>query len=60
MANAANRSRTCPDCGIKIAIYEAKVLAKSKTSYRALELIQIIKQKENKNTLHVDYKKFKT
>jgi predicted RNA-binding Zn-ribbon protein involved in translation (DUF1610 family) len=59
MANAANQSRTCPNCGVKISINRAKVLAKSKTSQRALELIQNIKQRENKDSYQVTYKKFK-
>jgi hypothetical protein len=60
MAHAANQSRTCPNCEVKISLNEAKVLAKCKTSQRALELIQNIKQKENKSSYMVTYKKFKT
>jgi len=59
MANTANKSRTCPYCRVKLSTYEAKILAKSETTHRALELIQFLKQKENKDSHQVTFKKFK-
>mgnify|MGYP003566024332 CR=1 FL=1 len=59
MANSANQSRTCPVCGEKFSIIGAKVLAKSKTTQRALKLIQIIKHDEKKDVNQSSYRKFK-
>jgi hypothetical protein len=59
MANTANQSRSCPNCGFKFSIIGTKALAKSKTSKKALKLIQILKQKEKKDTNQATFKKFK-
>jgi DNA-directed RNA polymerase subunit RPC12/RpoP len=59
MANTANQSRTCPYCGSKITIYGARVLAKSETTQEAVEIIQHLKQKKNKDPHPVTFKKFK-
>ena len=59
MASTANRTKTCPHCGSKIQIFNAKILAKAKSTQDALEIIQHLKQKENTDPHPVTFKKFR-
>ena len=59
MANTANQTKVCPHCRSKIQIYRAKILAKAEKTQEALQIIQHLKQKENKDPRLVTFKKFK-
>lgn len=59
MANTANKTKTCPHCGAKVPLYGAKILAKTEDVQEATEIIQHLKQGENKDPNTVTFKKFK-
>jgi predicted RNA-binding Zn-ribbon protein involved in translation (DUF1610 family) len=59
MASTANKTRSCPHCGVKVSIQGAKVLARSRTTQEAVEIIQHLKSQKNKDTHPVTFKKFK-
>ena len=59
MASTANKIRSCPHCGVKVPVHGAKVLARSITSLDAVEIIQQLKAKKNKDDHPVTFKKFK-
>ena len=59
MANTANKTRSCPHCSAKVPVHGAKVLARSRTSQDAVEIIQHLKSKKNKSEHPVTFKKFK-
>lgn len=58
MASTANRTRACPHCGVKIDISTAKVLARSRTTQEAVEIIQELKQRKS-NDSRGSFKKFR-
>jgi len=60
MANTANRTKTCPHCGAKVPLIGAKILARTEDVQEATTIIQHLKQRENKDTNTVTFKKFKT
>ncbi len=59
MANTANKTKSCPHCGVKIPVHEAKVLARSRTTQEAVEIIQHLKAQKNKSDHPIAFKKFK-
>ena len=59
MANTANQTKTCPHCGSKIPLHGARVLARTESTHEAVEIIQHLKQRENKDPHPVTFKKFK-
>ena len=59
MASTANKTRSCTHCGAKIQVHEAKVLARSKTTQEAVEIIQHLKAKSSKDPHSVTFKRFK-
>ena len=59
MASTANKTRSCPHCGVKVPIQGARVLARSQTTQEAVEIIQHLKSKKNKDEHPVTFKKFK-
>ena len=59
MANTANKTRSCPHCNAKVPVHGAKVLARSRTSQEAVEIIQQLKAANNKDPHPVTFKKFK-
>ncbi len=59
MASTANKTRSCPHCGVKIPLQSAKVLARSRTTQEAVEIIQHLKAKSNNDPHSVTFKRFK-
>ena len=59
MANTANKTRSCPHCGVKAQVRGAKVLARSRTTQDAVETIQHLKAQKSKDEHPVTFKKFK-
>lgn len=59
MANSANKTRSCPNCGVKVQVHGAKILARSRTSKDAVEIIQHLKSQKSKDEHPVTFKKFK-
>lgn len=59
MTSTANKTRSCPHCGVKVSVREAKVLGRSRTSQEAVDIIQHLKAKKNKDAHPVTFKKFK-
>jgi predicted RNA-binding Zn-ribbon protein involved in translation (DUF1610 family) len=59
MANTANKTRSCPHCGVKVPTQRAKVLARSRTTQEAIEIIQYLKSKKIRDEHPVSFKKFK-
>ena len=59
MANTANKTRSCSHCGVKVHVQGAKVLARSRTSQDAVEIIQHLKAQRGKGEHPVTFKKFK-
>jgi len=58
MASTANMTRSCPHCSLKVDVRGAKVLARSRTTQEAVELIQELKQQKSKDS-PVTFKKFR-
>ena len=58
MASTANMTRSCPHCSLKIDVRSAKVLARSRTTQEAVEIIQELKQRKSKDS-PVTFKKFR-
>ena len=58
MASTANMTRSCPHCSAKIDVRGAKVLARSRTTQEAVEIIQELKQRKSKDS-PVTFKKFR-
>jgi len=58
MASTANMTRSCPHCSAKVDIRGAKVLARSRTTQEAVEIIQELKQRKSKDS-PVTFKKFR-
>lgn len=59
MASTANKTRSCTHCGVVIQVQGAKVLAKSRTTQEAVEIIQHLKSQKIKDEHPVTFKKFK-
>ncbi len=59
MASSANKTRGCPHCGVKVPIQGARVLARSRTTQEAVEIIQELKNRKGKGESPVTFKKFK-
>lgn len=59
MASTANKTRSCPHCGAKVQVQGAKVLARSRTTQEAVEIIQHLKARKNRDNHPVTFKKFK-
>jgi predicted RNA-binding Zn-ribbon protein involved in translation (DUF1610 family) len=57
MASTANMTRSCPHCNAKVNVRGVKVLARSRTTQEAVELIQELKQRKSKDS-PVTFKKF--
>ena len=60
MASTANKTRSCPHCGVKIPVHSSKILARSRTTQEAVEIIQHLKARTNRDKHPVTFKKFKT
>ncbi len=58
MASTANMTRSCPHCSLKIDVRSVKVLARSRTTQEAVEIIQELKQRKSKDS-PVTFKKFR-
>ena len=58
MTSTANMTRSCPHCRAKIDVRSAKVLARSRTTQEAVEIIQELKQRKSKDS-PVTFKKFR-
>jgi hypothetical protein len=59
MANAANKTRTCPHCGFKIELFNLRVMARAESGQDAVRIIQELKEKEVKRRSRVRFKRFK-
>mgnify|MGYP002750662322 CR=1 FL=1 len=50
IANSINKTKACPHCGFKIKLFGTKIIARTESSYHAVELIQKLKEaKKGKN-----------
>ena len=58
IASTANMTMSCPHCSAKIDVRGAKVLARSRTTQEAVEIIQELKQRKSKDS-PVTFKKFR-
>jgi DNA-directed RNA polymerase subunit RPC12/RpoP len=43
IAKAEQRTKTCPYCGFKISVYEAKKVASAQNAYEASEILRRLK-----------------
>ena len=57
LASTSNMTKSCPHCSTKINVRGAKVLARSRTTLEAVEIIQELKQRKSKDS-PVTFKKF--
>ena len=59
LANTADKTRLCPHCESKIPILGTRILARSRTTQEAVDIIQHLKSKKNKDDHAITFKKFK-
>jgi len=59
MANAANKTRTCPHCGFKAELFSLRVLARAETSRDAVRVIQRLKEGAGERRPGVNFKRFR-
>jgi predicted RNA-binding Zn-ribbon protein involved in translation (DUF1610 family) len=59
MANAGNKTRSCPHCGHRADVPSLKVLARARTSQEAVETIQRLKEQQSDADWEPRFKKFK-
>ncbi|MCW4050089.1 MAG: DUF1922 domain-containing protein [Candidatus Bathyarchaeota archaeon] len=59
MANTANRTRSCPNCGFRANLFNLKILARAQSSQEAVEVIQHLKEKQGNPSGEVTFKRFK-
>lgn len=59
LANNMNKTRMCPNCTYRSDIHTLRVLARVKSPKKAVEMIQVLKEKRSGGECEPKFKRFK-